>query len=125
MVALQFLGGSRLISLNNTLQGCLENALTRAEAQLNVIMTGSEFLTVFAVASTAQLIITVPTRLASRMGPMFGLRRALCRSTSISAGVDNLVWAEGSRPRRRMAAGKDRADHRTPRANTAAHTEAS
>jgi len=62
-----------LISLNNTLQGCLENALSMAEAQMNVVMTGSEFLTVFAAASTAPLIIAVPTRLASRYGPMFGL----------------------------------------------------
>lgn len=62
-----------LISLNNTLQGCLENALGRAEAQLNVVMTGSEFLTVFAAASAAPLITTVPARLASRYGPMFGL----------------------------------------------------
>lgn len=28
-----------LISLNNTLQGCLENALSMAEAQMNVVMT--------------------------------------------------------------------------------------
>ncbi|WP_289851587.1 hypothetical protein [Sinorhizobium meliloti] len=35
------------------MQGCLENALSMAEAQMNVVMTGSEFLTVFAAASTA------------------------------------------------------------------------
>lgn len=62
-----------LISLNHTLQGCLENALGRAEAQLNVVMAGSEFLTVFASASVAPMIMTIPTRLALRYGRMFGL----------------------------------------------------
>ncbi|WP_163270040.1 LysR family transcriptional regulator [Chelativorans alearense] len=62
-----------LISLNNTLQGCLEDALARAEARLNVVIAGSEFLTVFAAVSSAPLIMTVPTRLASRYGRMFGL----------------------------------------------------
>ncbi|RCS21779.1 LysR family transcriptional regulator [Phyllobacterium salinisoli] len=62
-----------LISLNNTLQGCLDNALGRAQAQLNVVLAGSEFLTLFAAASAAPLITTVPNRLASRYGPMFGL----------------------------------------------------
>lgn len=80
-----------LVSLDDTLQGCLENALGKVEAQLNVVMTGSEFLTVFAAASTAPLIITAPSRLASRYGPMFGLT-----ASSVPLDLDippvSMIW---------------------------------
>lgn len=65
--------GHVLVTLTNTLQGCLDEALDRANARLNVVMAVSEFLTVLATAARAPVIATVPGRMARRYGPLFGL----------------------------------------------------
>lgn len=65
--------GHALITLNNTLQGCLDEALDRAGASLNVVMAGSEFLTVLATAAESPVLATLPSRMAQHYGPRFGL----------------------------------------------------
>jgi LysR family transcriptional regulator, mexEF-oprN operon transcriptional activator len=40
---------------------------------LNVVSASSEFMSVLAVAASAPVIATVPTRMAQRYGPRFGL----------------------------------------------------
>ena len=65
--------GHALVTLNNTLQGCLDEALDRAGASLNVVMAGSEFLTVLATAAMSPVLATLPSRMARCYGPKFGL----------------------------------------------------
>lgn len=62
-----------VVTLNNTLQGCLDEALKAVGARLNVVVAGAEFLTVLATASCAPLLATVPARMAARHAPRFGL----------------------------------------------------
>lgn len=65
--------GHALVTLNNTLQGCLDEALDRVGATLNVVMAGSEFLTVLSTAAESPVLATLPSRMAERYGPRFGL----------------------------------------------------
>ncbi len=63
-----------LVTWKGTLNGCLEAALAEIDADLNVVVAVSEFLTVLATVADAPLIATVPTRMALREAPRFGLR---------------------------------------------------
>lgn len=62
-----------LVSLGESLHGCLESALERVGGTLNVAATSSEFLGVLGMIAAAPLIATLPTRMAERYGPAFGL----------------------------------------------------
>ncbi len=62
-----------VVTLTDSLKGCLEAALDETGAELNVVSASSEFLTVLETAATAPVIATVPTRMAQRYGPRFGL----------------------------------------------------
>jgi LysR family transcriptional activator of mexEF-oprN operon len=62
-----------LVSLGPSLQGCLDEALTRIGVSLNVVMAGSEFLTILAAVAEAPLVATLPARMLRRFAPRFGL----------------------------------------------------
>lgn len=62
-----------LLTLGESLQGCLEVSLDRLGARLNVVAAASEFLSVLAIAATAPVLATLPARMARRYGPLFGL----------------------------------------------------
>ncbi|MCF3947295.1 LysR family transcriptional regulator [Acidiphilium iwatense] len=62
-----------VVTLTDSLQGCLEAALDEIGAELNVVSASSEFMSVLATAANAPVIATVPTRMAQRYGPRFGL----------------------------------------------------
>lgn len=62
-----------LLTLGESLQGCLEASLDRLGARLNVVAAASEFLSVLAIAATAPVLATLPARMARCYGPRFGL----------------------------------------------------
>jgi DNA-binding transcriptional LysR family regulator len=62
-----------VVTLTDSLKGCLEAALDEIGAELNVVAASSEFMTVLAIAARAPVIATVPTRMAQKFGPRFDL----------------------------------------------------
>ncbi|GAB0112915.1 LysR family transcriptional regulator [Acidisoma sp. C75] len=62
-----------VVTLTDSLSGCLEAALEEIGARLNVVSAASEFMSVLATAASAPVIATLPTRLARSFGPAFGL----------------------------------------------------
>jgi LysR family transcriptional regulator, mexEF-oprN operon transcriptional activator len=62
-----------VVTLTDSLKGCLEDALDEIGSELNVVSATSEFMSVLATAASAPVIATVPTRMAQRYGPLFGL----------------------------------------------------
>jgi LysR family transcriptional activator of mexEF-oprN operon len=62
-----------VVTLTDSLQGCLEVALDQIGAELNVVAASSEFMSVLATVASSPMIATVPTRMARRYGPRFGL----------------------------------------------------
>lgn len=62
-----------LVTLSEDLQGCLTEALNRVGHTLNVMVASADFLSVLDTVATAPLIGTLPTRIAQRYGPHFGL----------------------------------------------------
>ena len=61
-----------LMTLKDDIQGCLSEALARTGQALNVVLAGSDFLTVLAAAD-APILATLPSRMARRYAPRFGL----------------------------------------------------
>lgn len=80
-----------LVSLSESLHGCLESALDRVGGELNVVATSSEFLGVLGMIANAPLIATLPTRMARRYGPALGLRVVPVPMTFDVPDV-SLVW---------------------------------
>lgn len=80
-----------LVSLSESLHGCLESALDRVDGDLNVVATSSEFLGVLGMIAEAPLIATLPTRMARRYGPAFGLR-VVSLPISLVVPDISLVW---------------------------------
>lgn len=62
-----------LMTLRDNLHGCLTDALERIGATLNVVVAASDFLPVLAAAAQAPVLATLPTRMARRYAPGFGL----------------------------------------------------
>jgi LysR family transcriptional activator of mexEF-oprN operon len=62
-----------LVTLTDRLQGCLSEALARIDTELNVVMAASDFLSVLSAAAQAPVLATLPTRMARRYAPTFGL----------------------------------------------------
>lgn len=62
-----------VVTLTDSLKGCLEAALDEIGAELNVVSASSEFMSVLATAASAPVIATVPTRMARHYGSLFGL----------------------------------------------------
>jgi LysR family transcriptional activator of mexEF-oprN operon len=65
--------GHALVTLKDDLRGCLADALLRSNAELNVIVASSNFLAILSVASQAPVLATLPSRMAERYAPAFGL----------------------------------------------------
>lgn len=57
-----------MVTLTDSLQGCLEAALDEIGAELNVMTASSEFMSVLSTAASAPVIATVPARMARRYG---------------------------------------------------------
>ncbi|GEN24482.1 LysR family transcriptional regulator [Halomonas cupida] len=80
-----------VVSLSESLHGCLEAALDAVGGKLNVVATSSEFLGVLGMAASAPLIATLPTRMARRYGEAFGLRVVPVPMTLTVPDV-SLIW---------------------------------
>lgn len=80
-----------LVSLSESLHGCLESALDAIDGKLNVVATSSEFLGVLGMVANAPLIATLPTRMARRYGEAFGLHVVPVPLTLTLPDV-SLVW---------------------------------
>lgn len=65
--------GHALVTFRDGLQGCLSEALARVNAELNVVMAASDFLSVLSATAQAPVLATLPTRMARRYAPRFGL----------------------------------------------------
>lgn len=63
-----------LVSLKDSLFGCLEDALERAGARLNVVSATPHFGTALAMAAEAGLLTTLPRRVVERDARPLGLR---------------------------------------------------
>jgi len=66
--------GHALVTWSGAIQGCINDALDQIRTRLHVVMASSEFLTVLAATAEAPVIATVPTRMAKRYAPLFGLQ---------------------------------------------------
>ena len=66
-------GAHAVVTLNDTLAGCLNDALDRVGATLNIAVAAGEFLTVLSAAAEAPLLATLPARMARRYASRFGL----------------------------------------------------
>jgi len=66
-----------VISQNENLQGCINEALEVAGVRLDVVMAAPGYLAVLAAAVSSPLVATVPRRIAERYGPTFGLTLSL------------------------------------------------
>lgn len=62
-----------LVSLKDSLFGCLEDALVRAGVRLNVVTAAPHFLTALTMASEAPLLTTLPARVVERYARPLGL----------------------------------------------------
>lgn len=80
-----------LVSLSESLHGCLETALDAIDGRLNVVATSSEFLGVLGMVANAPLIATLPTRMARRYGEAFGLH-VLPVPLTLTLPDVSLVW---------------------------------
>jgi LysR family transcriptional regulator, mexEF-oprN operon transcriptional activator len=65
--------GHALVTLKDDIRGCLADALSHVNAELNVVTASSNFLAVLATAAQAPVLATLPSRMAQRYGPAFGL----------------------------------------------------
>lgn len=65
--------GHALVTLRDDLRGCLADALLRINAELNVVAASSNFLAILSTASQAPVLATLPSRMAQRYAPGFGL----------------------------------------------------
>lgn len=81
-----------LITLTDSLQGCLEAALDAIDARLNVVSASSEFLSVLATVAASPMITTIPTRMAQLYGPRFGLT-AEPAPLDLTLPAVSMVWS--------------------------------
>jgi DNA-binding transcriptional LysR family regulator len=65
--------GHALVTLGDDLRGCLADALSRCNVELNVVTASSNFLAVLSTASQAPVLATLPSRMAQRYAPAFAL----------------------------------------------------
>lgn len=62
-----------LMSLKDSLAGCLEDALARAGARLNTIAAAPHLVALLAMVAAAPLLATLPARIIQAYAPVFGL----------------------------------------------------
>lgn len=80
------------ISQNETLQGCIKDALEVAGVELNVVMAGPGYMSVLSAAQVSSVIATVPSRIAERYGPLLDLKVSPI-PVSLKFPPVNMVWA--------------------------------
>lgn len=80
------------ISQNETLQGCIKDALEIAGVELDVVMAGPGYMSVLSAAQVSPVIATVPRRIAERYGPLLGLEVSPL-PVPLSFPPVNMVWA--------------------------------
>lgn len=81
------------ISQNETLQGCIKDALEIAGVELDVVMAGPGYMSVLSAAQISPVIATVPSRIAERYGPLLGLEVSPL-PVQLSFPPVNMVWAQ-------------------------------
>jgi DNA-binding transcriptional LysR family regulator len=81
------------ISQNETLQGCIKDALEIAGVELNVVMACPGYMSVLSAAQVSPVIATVPSRIARRYGTLLGLEVSPL-PVSLSFPPVNMVWAQ-------------------------------
>ena len=81
-----------VISQNETLQGCIKEALEMAGVDLDVVMAAPGFMPVLAAAQASPVVATVPRRIAERYGPLLGLEVSPL-PFALSLPPVNMVWA--------------------------------
>lgn len=62
-----------LMSLKDNLLGCLEDALARAGAKVNAVVSAPHLIALVASVADAPLLATLPSRIVRRYAPQFGL----------------------------------------------------
>lgn len=65
-----------LVSQKDAIEGCIDDALKRANVRLDVSVAAPEFLTVLTAVRETPLIATLPTRIVKRYAGLFGLAMA-------------------------------------------------
>ncbi|XUY30031.1 LysR family transcriptional regulator (plasmid) [Agrobacterium sp. rho-8.1] len=80
------------ISQNETLQGCIKDALELAGVELNVIAAAPGYMSVLSAAQIAPVIATVPSRIADRYAALLGLKVSPL-PVSLSFPSVKMVWA--------------------------------
>lgn len=80
------------ISQNETLQGCIKDALEIAGVELEVVMAGPGYMSVLSAAQVSPVIATVPSRIAERYGPLLRLEVSPL-PVPLSFPPANMVWA--------------------------------
>ncbi len=80
------------ISQNETLQGCIKDALEIAGIELNVVTAAPGYMSVLSAAQSSPLIATVPSRIAERYAPLLGLAVSPLPVVLTFPPV-NMVWA--------------------------------
>lgn len=81
------------ISQNETLQGCIKDALEIAGVELNVVMACPGYMSVLSAAQVSPVIATVPSRIARRYATLLGLEVSPL-PVSLSFPPVNMVWAQ-------------------------------
>ncbi len=81
--------GHALVTLRDDLRGCLAEALSRSNVELNVVVASSNFLAVLSIASQAPVL----ARWCGQLGRTASRARSGCvhKSSGFSAATRNLV----------------------------------
>jgi DNA-binding transcriptional LysR family regulator len=80
------------ISQNETLQGCIKDALEIAGVELNVVTAAPGYMSVLSAAQASPVIATVPSRIADRYAALLGLEISPL-PISLTFPPVNMVWA--------------------------------
>ncbi len=80
------------ISQNETLQGCIKDALEIAGVELNVVAAAPGYMSVLSAAQISPVIATVPSRIADRYGALLGLEVSPL-PVSLTFPPVHMVWA--------------------------------
>ncbi|ABB13228.1 LysR family transcriptional regulator [Burkholderia lata] len=80
-----------VVSMRNTILGCLEDALRDARVELNIVSAGPNFLAVLMMAADTPVLTTLPSRIALRYADRFGLSTCPV-PISFSANPIAMVW---------------------------------
>ncbi|MES2259330.1 MAG: LysR family transcriptional regulator [Pseudomonadota bacterium] len=80
-----------VVSFRDSLGGCLEEALNKINAELNVVAAAPNFLAVLSMVAQSPIVTTLPTRIALHYAPMFDLK-AVAAPLPFGANPITLVW---------------------------------